>query len=356
MHIQNKLIFDFKTNQLIFSKITEIEKFQGKWEFLKLEENDFLRELKQLATIQSIGSSTRIEGSVLSDQEIQSLLSSVDVQKLDTRDQQEVVGYWEVLEVILENAEYLSLSENYICQLHSLLLKYSGKDSTQRGLYKQTSNQVVATYPDGSQKVIFNTTSPHLVQQEMQDLVEWTINELEKHEINPLIIIGTFIYEFLSIHPFHDGNGRLSRLLTTLLLIKSKYYYVQYVSFEHIIEEQKKEYYQALMACQRNRNTPQEKLDIWLGFFLDCMIELSRRLEKKLKVITHNGQYLNSRQKEIIQLLQIEVKMKVSDISRRFDNVSIHTIKKDLQHLVEQKVVIKKGIGKGTVYMLPNNF
>lgn len=352
MDIQDKLTFDFKTNQSIFSKISEVEKFQGKWEFLKLEENDFLKQLKQLATIQSIGSSTRIEGSNLSDYEIQSLLSNVEVNKLETRDEQEAVGYWEALEIILENAELLELSENYIHQLHSLLLKYSGKDSSQRGLYKQTSNQVVATYPDGSQKVIFNTTSPHLVQQEMQHLIGWTNTELDNKEINPLIVIGTFIYEFLSIHPFHDGNGRLSRLLTTLLLIKSKYYYVQYVSFEHIVEERKKEYYQALMECQRNRNTPQEKLDIWLIFFLDCMIELSRRLESKLKVIVNNGKYLNPRQKEIVKLLQIEGKMKVSDIASYFDTVSLHTIKKDLQQLVTDKILLQEGKKKGTVYSI----
>ncbi len=352
MDIQKKIEFDFKTTQRIFNKITEIEKFQGKWEVLELSGNSLLKDLRQIATIQSIGSSTRIEGSELSDQDVRSLLNDLEINKLQTRDEQEVIGYWEALEIILDNASTITLSENYIFQLHSLLLTYSSKDDRQRGQYKSLTNKVVATYPDGSQKSIFTPTEPHLVSKEMAELLDWTNKELEKEEINPLIIIGTFIYEFLSIHPFHDGNGRLSRLLTTLLLIKHNYFYVQYVSFEHAIEEQKKEYYRVLMECQRERNGGDEKIADWIEFFLDRMIGLSVKLEKKLLQVNSPSLYLNARQKEIVHVITSNGSMKRTDISEYFPQVSIHTIKKDLQILVANELILKRGNGKGTVYYI----
>lgn len=348
--MQNKLEFDFKTTQRIFNKITKVEKFQGKWEILEISGSSLLKELKQIATIQSIGSSTRIEGSELSDSEVKSLLSDLQINKLQTRDEQEVVGYWETLELVIENADTIQLTENYISQLHSLLLTYSSKDSRQKGVYKSSTNSVVATYPDGSQKNIFTPTKPHLVSTEMSSLITWTNTELEKQEINPLIIIATFVYEFLSIHPFHDGNGRLSRLLTTLLLVKQNYFYVQYVSFEHAIEEQKKEYYRVLMECQRNRDGNVEKIDQWIEFFLDRMIGLSVKLEQKLQNVSTSDLYLNDRQKSIAKDIQMLGTMKLGDVAKRFEDHSIHTIKKDLQLLVSEKVIFKGGTGRGTFY------
>ena len=348
--MQEKIDFDFKTTQRVIKKITEIEKFQGKWEILELSGSSLLKELRQIATIQSIGSSTRIEGSELSDGEVKSLLSDLQINNLQTRDEQEVVGYWEALELVIENADTIELTENYILQLHSLLLTYSPKDSRQRGQYKSSTNRVVATYPDGSQKNIFTPTEPHLVSKEMEDLIIWTNGEFEKRELNPLIIVATFVYEFLSIHPFHDGNGRLSRLLTTLLLVKQNYYYVQYVSFEHAIEEQKKEYYRVLMECQRKRGSGNEKIDQWIEFFLDRMIGLSAKLEQKLASVRSSEFYLNHRQKTIVKDIQTFGTMKLGDIAKRFGENSIHTIKKDLQLLVSEKILFKSGVGKGTFY------
>lgn len=350
MDMQKKLEFDFKTTQRILKKITEIEKFQGKWEILEISGSSLLKELRQIATIQSIGSSTRIEGSELSDNDVKELLSDLQINKLQTRDEQEVVGYWETLELVIENATEIPLSENYIFQLHSLLLSYSAKDTRLKGKYKISTNRVVATYPDGSHKNIFTPTEPHLVSKEMTELIEWTNHELESKEINPLIVVATFVYEFLSIHPFHDGNGRLSRLLTILLLVKQSYYYVQYVSFEHAIEEQKKEYYRVLMECQRGRNSDREKIDQWIEFFLDRMVGLSIKLEKKLTSISSSEFYLNDRQKGIVRELQIKGTMKLADLAKRFEESSIHTIKKDLQRLVREKIIFKTGTGKGTVY------
>ena len=350
--MQKKIEFDFETNNEIYSKITEIEKFQGKWEILEFEENEFLNELRQIATIQSIGSSTRIEGSQLSNKDIKLLLNDLEINKLETRDEQEVIGYWDALNVIIENADSLNLTENYIFQLHSLLLKYSTKDLSQKGKYKNLTNKVVANYPGGIQKVIFNTTEPHLVSKEMETLLNWTNSEIEKNKINPIIIIGTFIYEFLSIHPFHDGNGRLSRLLTTLLLIKSKYYFIQYISFEHIIEERKKDYYKSLMECQSNRNNDDEKIDKWLIFFIDSLLGLTTKLQQKLELIKSHGKYLNPRQKKIVKILSSSASLKVSEIHTHFQDTNIYSIKKDLADLVKKEIILKKGERKSTSYYI----
>ncbi len=280
--LDQKLHFAFTTNQQIIQLIAEIDLFRGKWEHLEQLHPVFLQELKGLATIQSIGSSTRIEGATLSDNEIEQLIADLKVNKLENRDEQEVIGYYDVLELIFDNAENIHLTENYIMQLHTVLLRYSTKDSGQKGAYKKVSNKVVASYLDGTQRVIFNTTEPYLVQKEMQELLSWTNKRLENLEYHPLLVVGLFIYEFLSIHPFHDGNGRLSRLLTTLVLIKLDYDFIQYISFEHIIENRKERYYAALMECQRKRNTEEERVDTWMLFFLHALKMVTVKLSLKM--------------------------------------------------------------------------
>ncbi len=355
MELKKKLSLSPSLNHQITHQIGLIEKFQGKWEFLKLEKKTFLNELRHIATIQSIGSSTRIEGSQLNDTEIEVLIQNLEINQLETRDEQEAIGYWETLELLHEHFAEIELSERYIFQLHALLLKYSPKDSHQRGEYKNLSNKVVAKYPDGTQKTIFTTTAPHMVSKEMEELLLWTNEELENSNINPLIVIGTFVYEFLSIHPFHDGNGRLSRLLTTLLLIRHKYYFVQFVSFEHIIEKRKKDYYKALMDCQKLRNTSQENIGLWLSFFLDCIIQLSKQLDQKLTKFSHNKTYLTERQRSILDLILKKEQMKISDISKTISYVSLATLKNDLKHLTHNGILKRNGQGRATTYSLAEN-
>lgn len=350
MDISEKLLFSPELNNRIVKSIGKIEKFQGKWEALKLSDSEFLNELRHIATIQSIGSSTRIEGSELSDKQVKELLENLDINTLEKRDEQEVVGYWETLELLLDHAKDIELSERYIFQLHGLLLKYSSKDERQRGRYKNLTNKVVAKYPDGSQKTIFSTTEPHMVAKEMTEVISWTNKHLEKEDINPLVVIGAFVYEFLSIHPFHDGNGRLSRLLTTLLLVKKEYFFVQYVSFEHVIETRKKDYYKALMDCQKDRYSSKENIGIWIDFFLSCILELSGKLEQKLERIANNDRYLNERKKKIADLILKHGKLRTADIHKEIPEFSLATIKKDLKYLIDAKVLAKEGAGKSTTY------
>jgi Fic family protein len=352
---EHKITFDFQTTQEIFKKIGFIESFKGKWDILENDENIELKELKHIATIESIGSSTRIEGSVLTDSEIKDLLQNIHINKIDSRSKQEVVGYFDSLNIIFDNFKNIDLSESYIKQLHNILLKYSSKDDRHKGEYKNITNKVIAKYPGGIQKVIFNTTEPFLVKKEMAELISWTNENIKKNKIHELLLIPLFIYEFLSIHPFQDGNGRLSRLFTTLLLLRYDYTFVKYISFEHIIEKRKKEYYQALMECQKNRYKENEKIDKWIIFFLECLEELIKKLEIKYKEFSNRTPYLNQRQKEIFTFISKSKSVKVKDLNEAFPNISRNTIKKDLTYLVNNSIIRKTGIKKGTIYSIINN-
>ncbi len=348
--LQAKLDFDFITNQSVLRHISNIDSFKGKWNIVEQTANSYLKELRNIATVESIGSSTRIEGAKLSNPEIEILLKQIKISELKTRDEQEVVGYYDVLEIIYENYNEIKLSQNYILELHNKLLIYSAKDVRHRGKYKSLSNEVVAKYPNGTQKVIFKTTEPHLVQKEMMELIRWTNKQLKSGSIHPLIAIALFVYEFLSIHPFQDGNGRLSRLVTTLLLLKYGYHFIQYVSFENLIEQKKKNYYKVLMDGQKKRNTKKEKVDKWILFFLSSIEELIQRLEQKYNVYKSKSGYLNERQNKIFDFIKENQPIKLGDLNKAFPNVSINTLKKDLQYMKAEQVIQAIGKNRGTVY------
>ncbi len=347
-----KLNFDFVTNQRVLQLIGHIDGFKGKWNIAEKQENRYLKELRKIATIESIGSSTRIEGATLTNQEVRELLKDIKITKLKSRDEQEVMGYYNVLELIYDNYSVIQLSESYIKQLHQILLKYSSKDERHRGGYKHLSNKVVATYPTGEQRTIFSTTEPALVAGEMQELVDWTKAQLEQKSIHQLIVIGSFIYDFLSIHPFQDGNGRLSRLLTTLCLLQNDYSFIQYISFENHIEQNKKSYYEALMNGQKNRGTDNERIDLWLVFFLESLKTLTEKLEQKYDIFKSKGGYLNDRQKLIKNFIANRQPVKVSDLAKQFPDIGLSTLKKDLQYLRNEQVLTMIGQGKGSVYIL----
>lgn len=348
--MDKKLEFGSK-KYLQFSKLlSQIDIFKGSWQGIENKEARYLKELRQMATVASVGSSTRIEGVKMTDVEIEKLLKSVKINKLEKRDAQEVVGYYEALQNILENYEDIELKERYIHQIHGILLKHSEKDQTHKGRYKKLSNKVVANYPDGTQKVIFNTTEPYLTHGEVQQLLAWTNDSIKAAEIHPLIIVGTFVYEFLSIHPYQDGNGRLSRLLTTMLLMQQGYDFVQYISFEHIIESRKDDYYKALMQGQKDRYTEDEKIDEWLTFFLECMIDLTQKLEKKYSTYSKIKLVLNDRQKSILAFIKQEKTTKVGAVAKALSDESRNTIKKDLSYLLNEGMILRTGSGRGVQY------
>lgn len=353
--MESKLSFSFKTNQEILKIIGIIDGFRGKWNQVSGKESRYLNELRIIATIESVGSSTRIEGSKMSNEEVEDFVNAIKITAFKSRDEQEVFGYYDTLSLVLESYESIDLSENHIHHLHKTLLKKSNKDDRHRGKYKTLSNKVVANYPDGSQKVIFNTTEIHLVESEMKTIIEWTNNAINNEEVHPIIAIAAFVYEFLSIHPYQDGNGRLSRLLTTLLLLKSDYDFIQYASVEYEIEKQKKEYYKALMAGQKNRYSQEEKIDEWILFFLHTLKNTILKLERNYQEIKDKKSYLNKRQKVVLDFVKENEPIKIGDLTNALNVYTPYILKKDIKYLVDEGLIKQVGKGKATTYILNEN-
>jgi Fic family protein len=350
-----KLDFGSSVYQQITQQLSIIDSFKGIWQTIEGQQRKFLREFRKIATIESIGSSTRIEGATLTDEEVGRLLKSIKITKLESRDEQEVVGYYEALEIILNNYENIILEERYIHQLHGILLKYSNKDQAHRGNYKCLSNQVVAHYPNGTQRIIFRTTDPHLAPYEMQALIAWTNERMARKDLHPLMITAAFVYEFLSIHPYQDGNGRLSRLLTTFLLMKQDYKFIQYISFENIIEAKKEGYYRALMEGQKNRGKECERINSWMLFFLTCTAELTQKLNVKFETYNKLQVTLNERQQAVLRYMRKQKAAQIQDIENTLQDYSRNTLKKDLAYLVKEGLLLRIGEGRGTRYHLYNS-
>lgn len=329
--------------------ITEIDEFNGGWKVQNNLNPDFLTHLHHVATIESIGSSTRIEGSKLTDNEIESLLSEVKKQSFTHRDEQEVAGYSEIMETIFSNFEHIEISENYIKQLHIILLRHSHKDVRHRGEYKKHSNSVEAFDESGkSLGVVFETTSAFDTPQKMQELVYWTRESLSDKSYHPLIVIAVFNLLFLAIHPFQDGNGRLSRSLVSLLMLKSGYGYIPYSSLESIIEKNKDGYY---LALQRTQKTLKSKTDWlpWLNFFFRSLKRQKDHLQTK---ILHVEKYSHLPQESVIimQYLEKHNRITISDASTLITTISKPSIKNRLSELVKLNLIVRNGQARGTWY------
>ena len=326
--------------------LSNIDRFGGEWIAIEKREGQSLRQLKSIATVRSVGASTRIEGSGMTDDEVDIFLNRMDISKLTERDQQEVAGYYEALDLITQSFTDIPVSENSLKQLHAAGMKYSEKDVWHKGNYKQHSNRVEATNPDGTKHIVFQTTEPGFPTGEaMKKLVEWYRSADETH---PIIRAALFVYDFLSIHPFQDGNGRLSRLITTLLLLQHGYSWVQYVSFEHEIENRKKEYYRVLMQCQRQR--PGENVYPWIIFFTDCLKNMRDHLLKKLDVHEITTR-MTQREKRIYSFIEAHPGCKSGEIARKLE-VPLPTIKRILAEMHNSGTISKYGIGAGTNYVV----
>ena len=348
-------MINLKTLQItpdVLKLITEIDEFKGAWRALGQLAPEQLRTLKKVATIESIGSSTRIEGSKLTDREIEKLLGNLEIRKFSTRDEQEVAGYSDVMSLVFQNYEHIPLTENYIQQLHAELLQYSEKDNWHRGRYKKSPNQVEAFAPDGkSLGVIFETCSPFETPIRMAELVSWTSQNLVNKKLHPVLITAIFIVEFLAIHPFQDGNGRLSRVLTTLLLLKAGYAYVPYSSMEAVIEQSKEGYYLTLRQTQGTLKTDVPNWQPWILFFLMALCQQKRRLEVKLEKEKLLLGQLPELSLQILELIKLRGRITNSEIVT-FTKANRNTIKKHLEAMVAAQHLQMNGIGKGTWYSL----
>ena len=336
----------------ILALVAELDEFKGAWRALGTLAPERLSALRRIATIESIGSSTRIEGSKLSDREVEHLLANLDIKSFATRDEQEVAGYAEAMETVFSSWQDIPVTENHIKQLHRDLLIYSEKDARHRGGYKTLPNSVAAFDEDGKQiGIVFETATPFDTPRLMAELVAWFEAAHKEHKVHPLLAIGVFVVVFLAIHPFQDGNGRLSRILTTLVLLRAGYGYVPYSSLESVIEQSKEAYYLALRQTQGTIKKEKPDWQPWLLFFLRALRQQMQRLAKKVE-----------REKLILSSLP-ELSVQILDQARAHGRVSIgdvvkitgasrNTLKEHFRFLTEKGYLAMHGKGRGVWYSL----
>ena len=332
----------------ILLKIGEIDELKGKWSGSLALNPRILGQLKRSVIITSTGSSTRIEGATMTDQEIERFLRGINQTTPQNRNEQEVAGYADLLGRIFDNYNSLKITEGMLLQLHSIMLKFSKKDELHRGKYKTKDNKVAILEKGEIKTILFDPTPPWLVKKEMDDVLEWLKERQEKKDVHPLAMIANFIFEFLAIHPFQDGNGRLSRAVTNLMMLQSGYVYVPYVSLEEVIEEKLPEYYLALRKTQKNHKTENENIEPWLMFFLDCIFI---QVKKALDLLSGNNpeSLLSEIQKKVYDLFADNAELSVSEIKNKID-MPLPTIKKTVARLSEHKLIEKLGQGPATRY------
>ena len=342
-----------KVTQELLALIAEIDEFKGAWRALGALEPERLRALRRVATIESIGSSTRIEGSKLTDREVEQLLANLEIKSFATRDEQEVAGYAAVMETIFQAWQDIPITENHIRQLHRDLLAYSQKDEHHRGSYKTASNSVAAFDADGRQVgIVFETATPFDTPRLMEELIAWLNETRSTGRLHPLLTISVFVVVFLEIHPFQDGNGRLSRVLTMLLLLQAGYVYVPYSSLESVIEHSKEGYYLALRQTQGTIRSEAPNWQPWITFMLRALQQQKRRLAAKVE------------QEKLVLAALPELAVRILDYARdhgrvtmsnmvRKSGASRNTLKDHFRNLVAKKLLIQHGAGKATWYGLP---
>lgn len=336
----------------ILQLISTLDEFKGVWRAIGRIAPERLSRLRRVATIESIGSSTRIEGSKLTDREIEQLLSNLEIKKFASRDEQEVAGYAKVMDTVFAHADSIELTENHIKQLHRDLLQYSEKDVRHRGEYKTLPNDVHAFDEHGKGiGIVFQTATPFDTPRLMHDLVEWAQAALKQGKSHSLIIIAVFIVVLLEIHPFQDGNGRLSRILTMLLLLRAGYSYVPYSSLESVIEQSKEAYYLALRQTQGTIRTTSPNWKPWIVFFLKALRQQKDKLEKKMA-------------KEQILLESLpELSVSILEIAREHGRITVkeavnvtsasrNTIKDHIKKLCHKNLLGQHGKGRGVWYSL----
>ena len=337
----------------LLNLLSEVDEFKGAWRALGTLAPERLNALRHVATIESIGSSTRIEGSKLTDREVEKLLSKIEIRKFDSRDEQEVAGYAETMETIFHSFDDIPITENHLKQLHRDLLRYSQKDERHRGEYKKLPNNVVAFDADGKMVgVVFETATPFDTPRRMTELVAWLKDARELGRLHPLLIVAVFIVTFLKIHPFQDGNGRLSRILTTLLLLQAGYIYVPYSSLESVIEQSKDNYYLALRQTQQSIHTETPNWQPWLLFFMRALQQQKRRLAAKVEREKGSLALLPQLAVKVLDYVRDHGRVTTRDMVREF-GASPNTLKTTFSSLVKKGLLVRHGGGRSIWYGLP---
>jgi Fic family protein len=334
-----------------YGLIAEVDAVKASWKLTGRLQPQTIERLTHSVIVTSTGSSNRIEGNRLSDAQVEALYRNLRIRKFKTRDEQEVAGYLEMLERVFASYRDIPVKESAILQLHRDMLRHSEKDARHKGEYKFGSNRVEAKDQSGKVlAVIFDPTPPHLVKKEMQELVEWYAWATEARFKHPLLLIANFIFEYLAIHPFQDGNGRTSRLLTNLMLLQHGYSFASVVSHEKLVEANKADYYLALNRAQQSWKRKKEDVSPWLHFFLK-MLQAQARQALELLEGDSAENLLSSKQLTLWRWAQ---ELPEREFGRKAAVEALgypaRTVESIIKKLVDMKKLERIGEGRATRY------
>ena len=334
--------------------IAELDEFKGRWREMHSLSPQKMTSLRKVATIQSVGSSTRLEGSKLNDREVEDLLGRPGVTEFRSRDEEEVAGHAYVMDQVIDAFEQIPVTENMIGLLHRDLLRYSTNAERHRGQYKTLPNHVAAFDADGKEiGIIFQTTSPFDTPREMESLVAWFTKAGREQSLHPLLLVGVFIVVFLAIHPFQDGNGRLSRALTTLTLLRAGYSHVSYSPLESIIESTKEGYYRALRRTQSTLASESPDWEAWLMFFLRSLTKQKDALALEISSARTRDEELHPLAGKIARLLADHETLTLGQVVKLVEGKP-STVKLRLRELVDLGMLEPRGKGRGAYYVRKN--
>ena len=337
-------IKDIKWDSEILSLVASIYRYQGKQElYLKQRPNE-LEKLIDIAKIQSTESSNKIEGIVTTSVRLKQLLEEKTTPR--KRNEQEIVGYRDVLDIIHENFDVIPISRNYILQMHKIL--YSHMNNPLAGKTKNAQNYISATYPDGHSEVLFTPLSPFETPGALDLICDEYNRVIGNFEVEPIIMIPIFIHDFLCIHPFNDGNGRLSRLLTTLLLYKNGFYVGRYISLESLIARDKAAYYEALNKAGVNWHDGNEDIVPFIKYLLGIILAAYKAFDDRFSIVENKLSAVEMVRKAISQKIG---RFSKQDIRELCPSLSISSIEGSLRKLVEEGELRREGVGRSTKYI-----
>ena len=328
----------------VLSFIAAIYKYAGKQELYLKQKPDELEKLVEIAKVQSTESSNAIEGIVTTNTRIKQLVEEKTTPK--NRDEEEIAGYRDVLNIIHESFDAIPITKNYILQLHKIL--YSHMNNPIAGQTKTVQNYISATYPDGHTKVLFTPPAPFETPEALERICEEYNRVIGNLGVEPLIAIPVFIHDFLCIHPFNDGNGRMSRLLTTLLLYRSGFYVGRYISLEAKIAKNKDLYYEALGKAQDGWHEGEENVVPFIKYLLGTILAAYKDFEDRFEIIEEKLPAIDMVRKAAKNKIG---KFSKQDIRELCPSLSVSSIEGSLRTLVKEGELMKGGSGKATYYV-----
>ena len=333
-----------KWDSNVVGLIAAIYKYAGKQELYLKQRPDELEKLVEIAKIQSTEASNAIEGIITTNTRIKQLVEEKTTPK--NRDEEEIAGYRDVLNIIHESFDVIPISKNYILQLHKIL--YSHMNNPIAGRTKSVQNYISATYPDGHTEILFTPLAPYETPEALEKICAEYNKVIGNFEVEPLIAIPVFIHDFLCIHPFNDGNGRMSRLLTTLLLYRSGFYVGRYISLEAKIAKNKDLYYEALRKAQDGWHEEKEDAVPFIKYLLGTILAAYKDFEERFELIEEKLPALEMVRKATQHKIG---KFTKQDSRELCPSLSVSSIESSLRTLVKDGDLMKGGSGKNTFYV-----